>query len=228
MANLTDIQKILFEYQDSEYKKFSENLSPTVNPDSFIGVRVPEIRNIAKQIKLKDALNFFNELPHKYNEENLLHGFLIQYIKDYNLAVTQLDKFLPYVNNWAVCDTMAPKVFSKHKEELYSQIKKWITDKHTYTIRFGIDMLMTFYLDNDFDPIHLILVSTIKSSEYYVNMMISWYYATALAKQWSATIALIETKTLSPWIQNKTIQKAVESRRISDDKKSYLKSLKIK
>lgn len=216
--------------KDEKYKAFNAKLLPNIAPDSIIGVRLPEIRKIAKDL-IKDyrqAEDFINVLPHKYYEENLLHSALIALIKDYDLCMQETEKFLPYVDNWAVCDCMSPKVFAKNTDKLLIKIKNWIASKEAYTCRYGIGMLMRYFLDVNFKPDYLRLVSSVKSDEYYVNMMIAWFYATALAKQWEDTICVLENRILDKWIHNKTIQKAVESRRISKDKKAYLKELKIK
>jgi len=222
------ILKLLKEYQDEKYGDFIQGLTPTISRDKFIGVRVPNIKKIAKEISNEDRDIFFNELPHFYYEETLLHAFLIQRIKDYDECLKRVNEFLPYVDNWATSDTMSPKVFSKHKEELMKEILKWVKSKKTYTVRFGVDMLMTHYLDDDFKEEYLCLPLNIDSEEYYINMMIAWYYATALAKQYDSAIKIIENKNLKPWIHNKSIQKAIESNRISIERKDYLRTLKIK
>ena len=223
------VQKQLFAMQDLKYRDFQCKLMPTVASDTVIGVRTPELRKFAKEFSKKpDVDEFLKILPHKYYEENNLHGFLIETIKDYDRVITELDAFLPYVDNWATCDLMRPKIFQKHLEELLGKIKEWINDDHTYTIRFGIEMLMSFYLDEQFCPEFLELVSYVQSEEYYVNMMVAWYFATALAKQYDDTLPYIEQHRLSKWTHNKAIQKAVESYRISDGQKTYLRTLKVK
>lgn len=225
---LNKFQKELFKYQDEQYAKFSSKLNPNIDPNCFIGVRVPQIRLLAKELYLdtyKDE--FLNDLPHKYFEENMLHGLLLEQVKDYDECIDELNKFLPYVDNWAVSDSMKPKCFKKNKDKLIKQINIWIKSKHTYMIRFSIEALMTHFLDEDFDEKYLKLVSKVKSNEYYVNMMVAWYFATALAKHWGETIGYIENKLLDPWINNKTIQKAIESYRISDEQKQYLRKFKI-
>ncbi len=214
---------------DKDYALFQAKLTPGVDENSFIGVRVPNVRKLAKEIKNEDYIeDFFNELPHKFYDENMLHGLLNSEIKDYDKCIEELDKFLPYVDNWAVCDIMSPKVLKKYKENLLKEIKRWCKSKHTYTIRFGIEMLMSFYLDEDFKKDYLDIVAKIKSEEYYVNMMIAWFFATSLAKQYESTISYLENKMLGTWVHNKTIQKAIESYRISNETKDYLKSLKVK
>ncbi len=217
----------LFKLQDEEYADFQAKLTPTIPREAFIGVRVPEVRKLAKEIiKEGNYEDFLNDLPHKYYDENMLHGVLLSEIKDYDLAVELVDKFLPYVDNWAVCDIMSPKVFKKHKAELIEKIKEWSKSNETYTCRFGIEMLMSFYLDDNFKPEYLKLVSAAKSEEYYVKMMVAWFFATALSKQWDATIKVIESGDLAVWTHNKTIQKAKESYRITDEQKQYLTTLK--
>lgn len=221
------IQEKLFALQDSKYRDFQCKLMPTVNPETVIGVRTPDQRRLAKEVsKLPDIAEFLKSLPHKYYEENNLHAFLIETIKDYDQAIAALDAFLPFVDNWATCDQMRPKVFEKHLPELLGKIKEWINSEHTYTIRFGINMLMSFYLDKHFDPAYLKLVAGVRSDEYYVNMMIAWFFATALAKQYEKTLPFIEQRCLDPWTHNKAIQKAIESYRITDEQKAYLRTLK--
>lgn len=223
------IQADLFALQDLTYKEFHCKLMPTVNPDTVIGVRTPALRKYGKQLaKQPECREFLQILPHDFYEENNLHGFLIASMKDYDTCIEELQKFLPYIDNWATCDMLSPKVFKKHLPELLDHIRTWIASEHTYTIRFGIGMLMTFYLDEAFDPVYLEIVSQVKSEEYYVNMMIAWYYATALAKQYDASIPYLEEHRLDFWIHNKTIQKAVESYRITPEQKEYLRSLRLK
>jgi len=224
---MTVIQEKLFALQDKEYAKFQANLTPGIPLDSFIGVRVPRVRELAKEIKKEEYVKeFLNTLPHKYYDENMLHAVLISEMKDYIEIIEYLDKFLPYVDNWAVCDIMSPKTLSKYKGLLINKIQEWIDCDKVYTIRFGIEMLMSFYLDDDFDPSYLEMVSKVKSNEYYVNMMIAWFFATSLAKQWDATIPYIEKGILDRWTNNKTIQKARESYRITNEQKEYLNTLK--
>jgi 3-methyladenine DNA glycosylase AlkD len=223
------IKKRLYELKDSDYKLFNSKLIPTVDPDTIIGVRMPKLRRLAKELsKDPDIKVFINNLPHTYYEENNLHGLIIEGMKDYNQVINYIEKFLPYIDNWATCDLMKPKIFKKHLSELIENIKLWINSDKTYTIRFGIGMLMTYYLDDRFNPKYHKLVAEVKSGEYYVNMMIAWYFATALAKQWDATISIIENNTLDKWVHNKTIQKAVESYRIDNKEKEYLKTFRRK
>lgn len=213
---------------DKNYAIFQAKLTPTVDKEKFIGVKVPVLRNFAKEfIKTKDCEIFLQTLPHNYYDEYMLHGILISLLKDYDECVALLDKFLPYVDNWAVCDICSPKILSKNKDKLLNKIVEWTNSSKTYTIRFGIEMLMSFYLDKDFKEEYLQLPLKIKSNEYYVNMMLAWFYATALTKQWKSTFPIIQNKLLPTWVHNKTIQKAIESYRITDEQKNILRELKI-
>ena len=230
---MRDIEKSvrhrLFELQDQKYRDFNSKLIPTVAPETVIGVRTPELRKYARELaKTADGAEFIKIFPHKYYEENNLHGFLLEKIKDYDELIKALDNFLPYVDNWATCDLMSPPIFKKHTAELLLKIEEWIKSEHTYTVRFGIKMLMSFYLDDNFKAEYLELAAGIKSEEYYINMMIAWYFATALAKQYESAVQYLESRRLDKWVHNKTIQKAVESYRISKEQKEYLKSLRLK
>lgn len=223
------IQEELIAMGDKEYAIFQQKLIPGIELDQVIGVRVPVLRDYAKKLmkeRPEEAEEFLNTLPHDYYDENILHGALLSLIKDYEQAMELMEKFLPFIDNWAVCDTTKPKVFGKHKEEVLTKIRKWTKSKHTYTCRFGMLMLMSFYLDGDFDPSYLEIPAKVVSEEYYVNMMAAWFFATALAKQWDATIPYIENNCLGTWVHNKTIQKARESFRITAEQKEYLKTLK--
>lgn len=225
--NKTDLLKKLHSLQDPGYRDMQIKIIPTLNPDSVIGVRTPELRSLAKDIlKAGDYKDFLEELPHKYFEENQLHAFIISGIKDLKECMEATEKFLPYVDNWATCDQMSPKVFRKNKEVLLAHVKGWIESEKTYTVRFGVGMLMEHFLDDDYDPQYPEMVAGIRSQEYYVNMMIAWYFATALAKQYEKVLPFIEEKRLGDWTHNKTIQKSVESFRIRDEQKKYLKTLK--
>jgi len=225
---MTNIQKQLFEISDKEYAEFSAKLTPNLSADKFIGVRVPKLREFAKSFaKAPECEEFLNTLPHEYYDENLLHSILLENSKNFETCMENVEDFLPYVDNWAVCDTLRPKTFAKHKAEVLDNIKTWIKSEHTYTCRFGIDMLMTHFLDGDFKPEYLEYPASVISSEYYVNMMIAWYFATALAKQWDVTVAYIEQYRLPAWVHNKTIQKACESFRITAEQKTYLKGFKV-
>ncbi len=225
---ITDLREKLNSLQDLKYRDMQIKIIPGVDPGSVIGVRTPELRNMAKEIlKAGDYKDFLKELPHKYFEENQLHAFIISGIKDMNECMEQLEKFLPYVDNWATCDQMSPKVFKKHKDELLVHIREWIESEEPYTVRFGIGMLMEHFLDEDFKPEYPEMVAKLRSREYYVNMMIAWYFATALAKQYEIVLPFIEGKKLDDWTHNKAIQKSVESYRITEEHKKYLKSLKV-
>ena len=222
------VQARLFELQDPKYRDFQCKLMPTVDPDTVIGVRTPELRKLAKTFGNEpEAAEFLKILPHKYYEENNLHGFLIEGMKDYGQVIAALDAFLPYVDNWATCDLMSPKIFKKRLPELREQIQVWMASSHTYTIRFGMEMLMNHFLEEDFREEYLALVASVQSEEYYIRMMQAWYFATALAKQYEAAVKVLEQRKLGAWVHNKTIQKARESYRISDEQKIYLKSLKV-
>ena len=224
-----EIQKELFSLQDKEYMKFLSKLTPNVSEDTIIGVRIPEIRKLAKKlVKNNEYEDFLKELPHKYYDENLLHGAIISESKDFEKCIKLLDNFLPFVDNWAVCDTISPKIFKKNKKELIEKIKEWSQSDKTYTCRFGVEMLMTHFLDEDFKKEYLEMVANIHSEEYYVKMVIAWFFATALAKQWDYAVIYLENNRLDVWVHNKTIQKARESLRILEDKKGYLKELKRK
>ena len=225
---MNEIVDLLFSKQDIKYRDFQKPLFPGVEEDCFIGVRTPELKKLAKELFGSEIANKFIEtLPHHYFDENQLHAFLISLFKDYQTCLKEVDKFLPFVNNWGTCDQLSPKVFAKHKDELIAPIKKWLKSKHTYTVRFAIGMLMQHYLDESFKEEYMEMVASIKSEGYYINMMIAWYFATALAKQYDSAIRYLEDKKLSRWVHNKTIQKAVESYRIADEQKAYLKNLKI-
>lgn len=223
------IESRLFELQDLEYKEFHSRLMPNVETERIIGVRTPNLRKLSKELaKEADIELFLGQLPHQYYEENNVHGFVIETFKDYDKVIEYLDRFLPYVDNWATCDMMTPKIFGKHLPQLLEKIDEWIESDNTYMTRFGIRMLMNFYLEENFEQKYLEKVAGIRSEEYYVNMMIAWYFATALAKQYDTTVKVIENHQLDKWIHNKTIQKAVESNRITKQQKEYLKTLKEK
>ena len=222
-----NIRASLLELQDVAYRDFQKKLIPSVDSEKIIGVRTPALRKLAKELtKREDVDVFLNDLPHGYFEENQLHAFIISGMKDYQSCLEKLDLFLPYVDNWATCDQMSPVVFKRNKEDLMSHIREWIKSDDTYTIRFGVGMLMEHYLDDDFDCSYPESVAGIQSEEYYVNMMRAWYFATALAKQYNAVIPFIEDGRLDVWTHNKAIQKSIESRRITAEQKTYLKSLK--
>ena len=221
------IQKELFVLQDTSYADFQSNLIPNIPRTSIIGIRVPQLRKLAKKLsKEKDISIFLRTLPHVYYDENMLHSLLISEIQDFKSCISAIDTFLPFVDNWAVCDILSPRVFKQNHSLLLAEIPRWIFSKHPYTCRFGIEILMSHFLDDDFKDSYLKMPAQVHSDEYYVNMMIAWFFATALAKQWQATIPYLENGNLDLWVHNKTIQKARESYRITFEQKEYLKSLK--
>ncbi len=224
-----EILDTLFSLRDEKYKDFSASLMPTVDKERVIGVRIPILRKLAKELKgTNTAESFLKTLPHKYYEENNLHAFLISEIKDFEECVRSVDAFLPYIDNWATCDSLRPKVFRRNPEKLEKYIEKWLESDEIYVKRFGIGAVMTYFLDEKFDKKKLERVAEIRSEEYYINMMIAWFFATALAKQWDSALPFIMERKLSDWTHNKTIQKAIESYRITDSKKQILRKLKIK
>ena len=226
---IEEIRKELFALQDEKYRAFQVKLFPTLDPESIIGVRTPDLRSYAKKLLKEDVIAaFLSDLPHRYFDENQLHAFIISEMKDYDTCVGKVSRFLPYVDNWATCDQMSPKVFRKHLPELLECILEWLGSGKTYTIRFAVGMLLEHYLDDAFDLKYPEMVASIRSSEYYVNMMIAWYFATALAKQYEAILPFIESRKLDTWTHNKAIQKAIESYRITPEQKEYLKTLKIR
>lgn len=221
------VRNDLFSMQDLKYRDFHARLIPTVDKEHIIGVRTPQLRKYAAEFaKTPEAKEFLKSLPHCYYEENNLHGFLIEKIGDFQETVRAVEEFLPYVDNWATCDMMSPKIFKKHLPELSGVIKSWIASGDTYTVRFGIGQLMNHYLDGAFSPEYPELVAGICSEEYYVKMMVAWYFATALAKQYDAVLPYLKDLRLDVWTHNKTIQKAVESYRISPEQKVFLRTLK--
>ncbi len=225
----TDITTYLFSNRDDQYKEFSSKLIPDVEKERFIGVRTPILRKLSKHIYGTDSANaFLNQLPHRYVEENHLHAFLIENEKDFDTACKLTEDLLAYIDNWATCDCFRPKVFKKNLKALYEHIKVWIKSDHVYTKRYAIGLLLSFYLDDAFDKSYLQLVASIKSDEYYINMMIAWFFATAIAKQPEFAIPYIENKVLDKWTHNKTITKSCESYRVDDKTKNYLKTLRIK
>lgn len=224
-----EIREELFRMQDTAYRDFQSKLILTVDPERIIGVRTPDLRKYAKQLaKQGDISEFLRALPHFYFDENQLHAFLLSEMKNYDQCVEEVIRFLPCIDNWATCDQLSPKVFRKHREELLENIREWVRSSETYTIRFGIGMLMQHFLDDGFEVAYPEMVAAIRSEEYYVNMMIAWYFATALAKQYEQVLPFLEGHRLDPWTHNKAIQKAVESYRITPEQKEYLRSLKWK
>lgn len=227
--NGSEIQNALFALRDERYRDFQARLIPTLAPETMIGVRTPALRALAKELA-KDgrAEDFLNTLPHRYFDENQLHAFLLSGMKDFDRCLAALKRFLPYVDNWATCDQMSPQVFKKHRAALLAQIPVWLASGETYTVRFALGMLMAHFLDGDFDPRYLEWAASLRSEEYYVRMMVAWYFATALAKQYDAALPWLEEHRLDPWIHNKTIQKAIESCRIPDARKAHLKTLRLR
>ncbi len=226
---MMDIKARLFELADEKYAEFQSRLTPTVDRSTCIGVRVLAVRKLAKELfRAGEYDAFLSEMPHKYYDENMLHGLIVSEFKDYDQCIEAVDAFLPYVDNWAVCDIMSPKCFKKNKEQLINKIIEWSKSDATYTSRFGMEMLMTHYLDEDFKGEYLEIPAAVKLEDYYAKMMVAWFFATALAKQWDATIPYIEGNRLETWTHNKTIQKARESYRISEKQKEYLNTLKRK
>ena len=217
----------LFALQDIKYKEFDQKLIPTVDPSTVIGVRKPDLRKLAKELFKESRYEaFLSTLPHRYHEENFIHAMLIEQMKDFSIAIEETERFLPYITNWEVCDSFSPKCFKKNKAFLLERIQQWLVSSDEYTVRFAVKMLMTHFLDDGFSKEYLNLVACVSSEEYYVMMMQAWYFATALAKQYSETVSLLESNVLPVWVHNKTIQKAVESYRISDEQKRYLRTLK--
>ena len=214
------LEATLYGYRDEVYRCFQSKLMPTVAPETIIGVRIPTLRRV------KTSVERLGLLPHKYFEENMLHALAINRIKDASQCIAALEEFLPFVDNWSVCDTIGPACFKKADPTVLSAVYRWLRSDHPYTIRFGILVLMKYYLDDAFDPEYLNAVGSVKSDHYYVNMMIAWYFATALAKQYKPTLQFFETGALAKWTHNKTIQKAIESYRLSYEQKQHLKKLK--
>ena len=218
----------LFEMQDIKYRDFISKLIPNVSPKSMIGVRLPQVKKLAKELyKSGEYVNFVNALPHAYFEEYHLHCYIISEIKDFEAFVIELEKLLPYIDNWSVCDSLRPKCFANNKEKALNNINNWLLSEHIYTQRFAIEMLMVHYLNADFKPEYLELVSKVEGEDYYLKMMVAWYFATALAKQYEATLPYIENRLIKDkWTHNKAIQKALESYRVSEENKAHLKCLK--
>ncbi len=213
--------------RDDEYRDFQSKLVPNIPKETILGVRTPDMRKIAKEIKgTKEAEEFLKELPHHYYEENLVHFFLIAMIRDFDECLRAVETFLPYVDCWPVCDQSSPKVFSRNHGKLLPLIQKWIRSEHVYTVRFGIRMLMNEFLGEDFRPEYLEWVAAVQSEDYYVKMMAAWFFATALAKRYDDSVVFMEQRRLEPWTHRKAIQKAVESFRVSDEHKEYLRTLR--
>lgn len=226
---IKNVQRELFAMQDLKYRDFHAKLMPTVDKGTVIGVRTPELRKFAKEYgKTEMAKIFLQVLPHQYYEENNLHGLLIEQIKDYDQCIEELERFLPYIDNWATCDFLAVRTVKKHLDLFIKEIYRWMESEHTYTIRFGMNMLMHYYLEDEFKLEYPEKVAAVRSEEYYVNMMRAWYFATALAKQYEKILPFLEEQRMDVWTHNKTIQKATESYRITPEQKEYLRTLRIK
>ena len=228
--DITPIQERLFTFQDTDYKAFNKTLIPTVDEHTMIGIRMPVLKKFAKEFFRTEpecVADFMNSLPHQYFEENNLHAFFIENISDFDTAIKETERFLPFIDNWATCDSFAPRIFKKYPDAVYQKILQWIQSDHPYTMRYAIGLLLSNYLDEQFRPEMLELVSNVRSSEYYINMMIAWYFSFALIKQYDAALPYIKKQTLTPFTHNKTIQKAIESRRISPEIKAYLRTLKL-
>lgn len=224
-----DITDRLFCMRDEEYAAFQAKLIPNIDAGSIIGVRTPQLRELARQVfkeNVKDE--FLSRLPHRYFEENQLHAFIISLYRDIDSCIAEVERFLPYIDNWATCDQLVPKAFKKDPDRLLPYIRRWISSDRTYTVRFAVGLLMRHFLDERFSTEYADMAAELRSDEYYVNMMTAWYFATALAKQYELVLPYIENKCLAPWVHNKAIQKSIESRRITEEQKQYLGSLKIK
>lgn len=226
---IRDVQKKLFEMQDIRYRDFHAKLVPTMEKDKFIGIRTPMLRKFASEFgKTEESKLFLKVLPHQYYEENNLHGLLIEQIRDYDKCLEELERFLPFIDNWATCDLLALHMMKKHRGVFIREVYRWMESDQPYTIRFGIGMLIRYYLDEEFKPEYPEKVAAIRSEEYYVNMMRAWYFATALAKQYEKVLPFLEERRMDVWTHNKTIQKAIESYRITPEQKAYLRTLRIR
>ena len=227
--NREKIVEELFRMQDKDYALMQTKIIPTVAADRIIGVRTPALRTFAKSLyKDSDIDAFLSSVPHQYFDEDQLHAFILSLEKNFDKCIAEVDAFLPYIDNWATCDQLSPKVFKKEPEKLLPHIQSWIKSDRTYTVRFAIGMLMQHFLDERFDVKYADLAAAVRSEEYYVNMMIAWYFATALAKQYESILPYLEEKRLDDWVHNKAIRKSVESYRITDEQKTYLKTLKVR
>ena len=225
----SEIREALFQLRDEEYRRFQAGLIPGIAPETMIGVRTPALRSLAKQLyRSGEYTGFLAELPHRFFDENQLHAFILSEMRDFEACIAETCRFLPYVDNWATCDQLSPRVFKKSRRQLLEYIRAWLESGQTYTVRFAIGMLMSHFLEADFDPEYLRMVSQVRSGEYYVRMMVAWYFATALAKQYDAALPCIEEHWLEPWTHNKAIQKCIESNRIPGDRKAYLKTLRVR
>ena len=225
---MTEIQKYLFSNQDLKYRDFTLPLLPNIDADTFIGVRLPVLKKYAKELDPTSREKFLSSLPHQYHEENIVHAFILSNIKDYDEFVRYVDAFLPYVTNWSVCDTLCNKYLTKYRERLIQDVYKWLQSDEVYRVRYAVKCLMNYYLSEDFREEHIERVLEVKLEDYYVRMMIAWYLATGLAKNYDSFVKVIEERRFDDFTHNKAIQKAVESYRVSDEHKAYLKTLKVK
>ena len=223
---MNDFLEKLYELSEPDYAAFNRKLIPTIAPERVLGVRAPALRSFASELTAEQREAFMASFPHQFHEENMLHAYLIGRMKQQDGIYAALEAFLPHVDNWAVCDSLRPAALKKDPQRFFAAIKLWLASEHSYTIRFGVEMLMCYYLDELFDESHPAMVAAVQSDDYYVNMMQAWYFATALAKQWEAVIPFIEQRGMSPWVHNKSIQKAVESYRINAEQKAYLRSFR--
>jgi len=225
----TEIREALYPLRDEKYRAFQARLIPNIAPETIIGVRTPALRSLAKQLyRAGDYGPFLAELPHRCFDENQLHAFILSEMHDFEACIKETCRFLPFVDNWATCDQLSPKAFKRNRQRLLAYIPVWLASGQTYTVRFAIGMLMAHFLDGDFDPAYLEAVCRVRSDEYYVKMMVAWYFATALAKQYASALPYIEANRLEPWTHNRTIQKCMESYRIPEARKAYLKRLKVR
>ena len=228
MPTIEDIRVQLAALADPAYRAFHTKLIPNIDPARILGVRTPALRQFARSFgKTADAADFLRDLPHQTYEENNLHAFLIEQIPDFDEAIAELERFLPYFDNWATCDMMRPKIFRRHRKELLAAIRRWLASGHAYTVRYAIEMLMCHYLDDAFSPEYPRMVAAVSDKEYYVHMMIAWYFATALTKQYDAILPWFTSPVLSPKTHNKALQKAIESYRLTGAQKAHLRTLKI-
>lgn len=225
---MKEITQYLFSQEDQKYRDFTLPLIPNIDRETFIGVRLPVLKKYAKELEKESREEFLRSLPHKYHEENILHAFILSNIKDFDEYIRYVDEFLPFITNWSVCDTLCNKYLNKYKDELIQIIYKWLESKEIYRVRYAVKCLMNYYLSEDFKEEHIEHVAKIKLDDYYIQMMIAWYLATGLAKNYDQFIKVIENHTFDKSIHNKAIQKAVESYRVREEHKIYLKTLKVK
>lgn len=225
---MNKIREYLLSKQDIKYRDFTLPLIPNVDEKTFIGVRLPAIKKYAKELDEKSRIEFLNSLPHQYHEENLLHAYILSNIKDYETFINYVNVFLPFVTNWSVSDTICNKYLIKYRNQLIKEVYKWLKSDELYRVRYAVKCLMNYYLGDDFKKEHIEHVEQVKLDDYYIKMMIAWYLATGLAKNYDSFVKVIEEKKFDAFTHNKAIQKAIESYRVSDEHKDYLKTLKIK